>query len=129
MVWTCSQCREEVDEGFEVCWNCGAGVDGTPDPGFQRASGSEERPAEVEEFLETLSNAPGERSCPDCQAAMRPIQLIDSSGQYNTHQQLRYALGDAQRGWFLGQYPVAGVVDAMMCPGCGRILLYGRREG
>lgn len=21
--WTCSNCYSEVDEGFEVCWNCG----------------------------------------------------------------------------------------------------------
>lgn len=22
--WTCHQCGEEVDEGFAICWNCGA---------------------------------------------------------------------------------------------------------
>ena len=22
--WTCKQCGEEVDEGFAICWNCGA---------------------------------------------------------------------------------------------------------
>jgi hypothetical protein len=22
--WTCASCREEVPDGFEICWNCGA---------------------------------------------------------------------------------------------------------
>ena len=32
--WRCRQCREINDSGFEICWNCGATTDGTPDPEF-----------------------------------------------------------------------------------------------
>jgi len=36
-MWTCSKCREEVEDNFDVCWNCGTGKDGSEDPSFQRA--------------------------------------------------------------------------------------------
>lgn len=28
--WNCGSCGEDVDAGFEVCWNCGAGIDDVP---------------------------------------------------------------------------------------------------
>lgn len=34
--WHCSACGEEVSGEFEVCWQCGANRDGTPDPQFHR---------------------------------------------------------------------------------------------
>lgn len=34
--WNCSNCNEEVDPGFDVCWNCGTSVDGVGDPSFLR---------------------------------------------------------------------------------------------
>ena len=33
-MWTCPNCRTEVDPGFEVCWACGTSRDGTLDPDF-----------------------------------------------------------------------------------------------
>ena len=27
-MWTCAKCGEEVEDSFEVCWNCGAAKDG-----------------------------------------------------------------------------------------------------
>jgi len=35
-MWQCSNCRETVDDAFDVCWNCGTGVDGQADPAFAR---------------------------------------------------------------------------------------------
>lgn len=32
--WRCVQCYESVDQGFDVCWNCGTHRDGTKDPNF-----------------------------------------------------------------------------------------------
>lgn len=29
-MWRCEQCQEECDDDFDVCWNCGAGLDGAP---------------------------------------------------------------------------------------------------
>jgi hypothetical protein len=36
-MWTCAGCQEKSDDDFDVCWNCGTGRDGTPDPTFRRA--------------------------------------------------------------------------------------------
>ena len=27
--WVCSQCKAEVDDGFDICWQCGVTSDGT----------------------------------------------------------------------------------------------------
>jgi hypothetical protein len=64
------------------------------------------------------------RTCPECESEMHPIKLIDSHSS-GEHVQPRYAAGDAERGMFLGRYPVEGKVEALMCSSCGRILLYG----
>ncbi|NOR44801.1 MAG: hypothetical protein GQ534_04375 [Candidatus Delongbacteria bacterium] len=28
-MWKCKNCEEEVEDNFEVCWNCGSNKDGT----------------------------------------------------------------------------------------------------
>lgn len=33
-MWTCTRCNATVDDGFELCWACGAGMDGSEDPDF-----------------------------------------------------------------------------------------------
>jgi hypothetical protein len=33
-MWTCPNCKIDVDPGFEVCWACGTSRDGTLDPDF-----------------------------------------------------------------------------------------------
>ena len=30
--WRCAKCGSDVDDGFEVCWNCGASRTGEADP-------------------------------------------------------------------------------------------------
>ena len=35
--WPCACCGARVPDDFEVCWSCGAGTQGEPDPDFQRA--------------------------------------------------------------------------------------------
>ena len=62
--------------------------------------------------------------CPDCHTEMRPIKLIDSTGENPMHQQLTYAVADSEQSWFLGKFKVAGKVAARMCPACGRIILH-----
>lgn len=62
--------------------------------------------------------------CPDCRIVMHSIRLIDKTHQ-GRHSDLEYALPDAQRSFWLGGYPVEGIVKAYMCDRCGRILLFG----
>ncbi len=44
-MWTCPKCREENDDAYEVCYNCGTSQEGEEDPRFRRA---EETGAEYE---------------------------------------------------------------------------------
>lgn len=32
MTWSCKKCGAEVDHELDMCWQCGAGQDGTPPP-------------------------------------------------------------------------------------------------
>ena len=44
-MWLCSKCREQIEDTFEVCWNCGTSKDGVEDPSFsKRADGVEDQP-------------------------------------------------------------------------------------
>ena len=62
------------------------------------------------------------KKCPECDAEMGPIYLIDR-GHGDQHRDMEYA---AEEGWFLWRFPTAGKVRAFMCNECGRILLYGQ---
>ena len=73
--------------------------------------------------------------CPDCNRAMQPIKMIDATGGAGfdfeglQHIELAYAAPDASRSFFLGKIPRLGVVKGLICPECGRILLYGEKTG
>jgi RNase P subunit RPR2 len=71
----------------------------------------------------TMKEAAPRTTCPDCEAALQPIKLIDHTRSV-IDTELSYTAGDARQGWF-GGFPVAGTVQAKMCSQCGRILLYG----
>lgn len=43
-MWTCSKCRQSIEDQFDVCWNCGTSRDGIEDPGFTRAGESMPEP-------------------------------------------------------------------------------------
>jgi NMD protein affecting ribosome stability and mRNA decay len=83
--------------------------------------------------LDTTADMPALGSkelCPDCQAEMAPIKLIDMGSMGlvgGNHRELHYAAGDAERRhWFeSGTYTIEGVVRARMCTRCGRITLRG----
>ena len=85
---------------------------------------SDERDPKLEEFLASRDS---QVTCPDCESETRPITLIDS-GHSGVHRKLGYAVGEAERSWFLGRYAEAGKVDARMCPSCGRIVLHAERS-
>jgi predicted nucleic-acid-binding Zn-ribbon protein len=37
-MWKCAGCGEEVEDDFNVCWNCQRGQDGTPPPAPEKAA-------------------------------------------------------------------------------------------
>ena len=34
-MWKCIKCGEDIEDTFDVCWNCGTSKDGVEDPNFQ----------------------------------------------------------------------------------------------
>jgi hypothetical protein len=34
-MWTCSKCRESIEDSFEACWKCGTSKDGEADAAFE----------------------------------------------------------------------------------------------
>jgi hypothetical protein len=36
-MWRCVKCREQVEDNFEICWNCGTSKEGIEDPDFGTA--------------------------------------------------------------------------------------------
>ena len=66
-------------------------------------------------------------TCPDCNGAMGPIQLLDyraDSRQGEPH----YAAAEAKPSRFWHEFRIAGTVRAFMCADCGLIRLYGDPE-
>jgi hypothetical protein len=69
-------------------------------------------------------------TCPDCKTPTKPIRLLDATNPGPTSDgiqqiDLAYAAPDAQGSFFLRRVPSLGLVRGVICPKCGRILLYG----
>lgn len=57
-MWACLGCKEEIEEAFGACWNCGTGRDGTPDREFRRA--------DEPDTLPVAQSVGVSRFCPAC---------------------------------------------------------------
>src|SRR5262249_37875869 len=76
-MWQCVKCREQVEDDFDVCWNCGTARDGTEDPDFRKAEdvpaaalAGAERPADTgppaSEPAPEAPETPKAVTCPIC---------------------------------------------------------------
>lgn len=45
-MWKCKQCNEEIEDTFDVCWNCGTEKDGTPSKSINEFQRIKKRTAE-----------------------------------------------------------------------------------
>lgn len=63
------------------------------------------------------------RTCGDCEGTMLPIVIMDHMHRGATV--LQYRMPDDKVSFWTGGYPTAGLVEAFMCAGCGRIAMYG----
>ncbi len=57
-MWNCPGCGSEVDDDFELCWNCGTAVDGTQDPNFVSADDAGPIHDEALDLEDALADAP-----------------------------------------------------------------------
>ena len=79
-MWQCIKCREQVDDGFDVCWNCGTSSDGTEDSDFRRAE-------EIRtEEMEPSRPVPEQLNVADELAAIREISAGDVIDREMTQQ-------------------------------------------
>lgn len=46
-MWNCVRCFEEIDESFDVCWNCGTDRSGKIDESFETADAPSDEPIAV----------------------------------------------------------------------------------
>jgi hypothetical protein len=133
--WTCKKCGEEVPGTFDMCWKCEANMDGLDDHEcvMERPDiGKTDQPEVVSDF-EIPSDLPGKLrcandalNCPDCNGSIREIRIIDKGGEAPSHHDLEYTVPDAERSFWLKQYPVTGKITAHMCQECGAVRLFGR---
>lgn len=68
------------------------------------------------------------KTCMACQGAMSPVLVMDRDSYGITRQgphPLHYRQPDDKQSFWTGQFPTAGIVQAYMCAGCGKIDLYG----
>ncbi len=84
-MWRCPKCGEEIEAGFDVCWNCGTAQDGTADAGFSAETpdpavpdpGPEpEQPEKSAEDDAARLGAAGQRIVEICSAA----NIIEADG-------------------------------------------------
>jgi hypothetical protein len=80
-----------------------------------------------------MMSATSARKCPDCEGAMKDIEIIDKTvgsvglESINFPQQtsLEYVVPGGKKSFWSGGLPIEGKVSAVMCEKCGRILLFG----
>ena len=53
-MWTCKQCKEEVEDSFEICWNCNSDKNGSMST-WQNISNDEEHLAIENERLKEIA--------------------------------------------------------------------------
>ena len=75
-----------------------------------------------------MSNTQNE--CPECRTPLEEVRLIDATERRfdgpMRHVDLSYAAPDARASFFIGRIPSLGTIRGMICPKCGRILMYGQ---
>jgi hypothetical protein len=117
--WKCPQCGESVPGEFEVCWNCGTGQDGTPDPGFGKDPESvpgEPEPPESEPSEQPPVAKPIDRRCARCGSAT----MIPNARILNAEGDVHVAVeGDPQAMIFKNRLCERLVAD--VCGDCGHV--------
>ena len=112
-MWQCVKCRENLEDTYDTCWNCGTSQDGVEDPAFRTADDhSYEPPAEAVEDAERAAE-PEE----DPITCLRCRCRLDFVGTKNFHEGTRWGvLGDIGELFVNKQR-----FDVYCCPKCGRV--------
>ncbi|MDB5337699.1 MAG: hypothetical protein JWN70_3318 [Planctomycetaceae bacterium] len=117
-MWQCVECQSDVEDNFEICWNCGTSSDGVLDPEFRSAVDDVEAHAENDEVDEQSSN-----TCLRCEVPLyyRGAARLDIFRDKDT------ILGDVIEA-------VTGVsvntewLYVYVCRQCGHVEFFAKRE-
>jgi hypothetical protein len=99
MTWTCKQCGAEVDDELAMCWQCGAGQDGSPPPDGWRS-----------ELAEQPKPVPRALACLRCSTEMA---YLGTKRFYEGSYTADILLGD----FFIHREEF----EVYLCPGCGKV--------
>ena len=94
-MWKCKKCHEQVEDSFEVCWNCGTSQEGIEDAAFRKEADitavegepfttqseerkqSEEREAETVDFETEMAR---KFRCPKCKNRGASVKRFAATG-------------------------------------------------
>ena len=76
-MWQCKKCNEEVEDSFEVCWNCGTTSDGVEDPSFCKKDGLDPPPVPDDSTEGQLADR---FRCAKCDAKGGVVKRIATTG-------------------------------------------------
>ena len=123
-MWQCVKCREEVEDSFEVCWNCGTSREGIEDPTFQKAEDVAPAP-EAEQFVpapEAARFAAAENQ-PEDEAEKAPLHCLrcetklDYVGAKSFHEGMQWGVLGNLAELFVNREHF----DIYCCPKCGHV--------
>jgi hypothetical protein len=107
MTWTCGRCGADVDDELPICWQCGAGKDGSPPPeGWRSELDAPSRPA------------PRELACLRCATGMT---FAGNKRFYEGSYSADILLGD----FFIHRE----AFEVYACPQCGKVEFFASQRG
>ena len=116
-MWQCVKCREQLEDDFDACWNCGTSRDGTEDPDFRKADdGSAIPPADPAAGPESAGAEQPEKNPIFCSRCNRKLDYVGTKKFHEGTRAWGFLLGD------LGELFVNREhFDVYVCPRCGRV--------
>lgn len=98
MIWSCKKCRAEIDDELDLCWQCGAGRDGSPPPHGWRSES-------------TAASEPSQRQ----------LHCLRCDGDMGYAGRKRFHDSSYAREALLGEFFVnREELDMYVCRGCGK---------
>ena len=134
-MWKCPKCRERLDDGFDVCWNCGTSHDGVEDPEFERADDDADEADDdgSESAIESLPLAAVREATDQSEVSMRkaikcrdcgvPVAFLGQIALMKQNDSVFWSVVAA----FSNHNPMGletFPVDFFRCPRCGRLEMY-----
>lgn len=120
-MWSCTKCREKLEDDFDVCWNCGTTKDGVEDPDFRKADDAptEEVEPELDISITAKKKRVSKLQCLRCKS------VLGFMGEKKFHEGTRWgAWGD-----FAELFVNKEVFDVYACVRCGHVELFVKGIG